>query len=205
MNVFLISTIAFCSCTVAVGQHLDLSRDSIGFFMVEDTFCQNKFAHDSLYLTTEKYPSGEELPEVLIYKNYNINALALGIIPHAVEPLTLNEKRLRTAGDFKPIQLLSILGGSLQLDPILNAISGRTKKLKKIIAEERKFLNVKYLEENYTAYIFENFPIAETDFGRFLYFIADDPDCTAIIETKNKATLQFFIAEHWVKFNAERE
>jgi hypothetical protein len=41
---------------------------------------------------------------------------------------TQAERHLQTAGDFKPIMLLGLLAGSF--DPVINKISGRTKRLK---------------------------------------------------------------------------
>jgi hypothetical protein len=40
------------------------------------------------------------------------------------------QKELRTAGDFKPIMLLGLIS-SMPLDPLINKINGRTKRLKK--------------------------------------------------------------------------
>ena len=67
-----------------------------------------------------------ELEEVIVNKHPEINAVSLGISPKGIVHRTQMERRLYTAGDFKPIHLLGLLGGSLQVDPILNAINGRT-------------------------------------------------------------------------------
>ena len=72
-------------------------------------------------------PKTIELNEVLINKHSNISAENLGIIRKDQIKLTPAERRLQTAGDFKPIHLLGLLGGMLAVDPILNAINGRTK------------------------------------------------------------------------------
>jgi len=80
-----------------------------------------------------------------------------------VKPLTLNEKRVLTAGTFKPIDLLKIIAGGMPLYPVINAISGRTKRLQKIIVVERKALNIDFLRENYSEYVLENFSVAEID------------------------------------------
>ena len=66
----------------------------------------------------------EELREVVVKDHSEINVVDLGIIPKEIETLSMNERRLETAGDFKWIHLLGILGGSLEIDPILNAING---------------------------------------------------------------------------------
>ena len=80
----------------------------------------------SIHLT----PKSIELEEVIVNKHSDITAENLGIIPKDQVKLTTAERRLQTAGDFKPIHLLGLLGGHLAVDPILNAISGRTKMQK---------------------------------------------------------------------------
>lgn len=204
MRLFLTFIISFCIWDMVSAQGIDLSRDSIIFGMKLPDFYLKMPNTDSLNFNTETYRAAEKLPEVLIYKNININAVALGIIPHEVEKLTLNEKRVRTAGTFKPIDLLKIIVGGMPLDPVINAISGRAKRLKKIVVLERKALNVDFLKENFSVYISENFRIAETDLGRFLYFMADDPKCTEVIATNNKDLIKLFIAENWVDFEGEK-
>lgn len=68
------------------------------------------------------------LDEVEI-KSYN--AVSMGILQTPAKTYTPAERRLKTAGDFKPIHLLAILGGGMPLDPVFNTINGRTKRLKK--------------------------------------------------------------------------
>lgn len=88
--------------------------------------------------SVEMIPKVNEI-EVITIENYqNINAVSLGILQKPIKQLTPAERRLYTAGDFKPIHLLSILGGSLPLDPLINAINGRTKRLKKEIGIEKR-------------------------------------------------------------------
>jgi hypothetical protein len=203
MKLFLVFISGICIWNVISAQSIDLHQDSIVFEIKTPDFCLKMPNTDSFVLNNEIVPAAEELPEVLIYKNNEINAVALGIIPHEIKKLTLNEKRVVAAGTFKPIDLLKIIGGGMPLDPVINAITGRTKKLKKIVAVECKAMNVDFLKENYFSYISENFRLSETDFGRFLYFIADDPECTEVITAENKNLTEFFIAENWIKFNAE--
>lgn len=53
-----------------------------------------------------------KLDDVYIKEKSEFNAVSLGIISKEIKPLSVNERRLYTAGDFKPIHLLSLLGGS---------------------------------------------------------------------------------------------
>jgi hypothetical protein len=50
-----------------------------------------------------------QLDEVVIRRYNNINAVSLGIIPNQ-KSYTPAERKLRTAGDFKPIMLLGLMG-----------------------------------------------------------------------------------------------
>jgi hypothetical protein len=50
-----------------------------------------------------------QLDEVVIRRYNNINAVSLGIIP-ANQNIYASRKKLRTAGDFKPIMLLGLIG-----------------------------------------------------------------------------------------------
>jgi len=83
-------------------------------------------------------PKSVELKEVIINEHPEISAENLGIIPRDQVKLTSQERKLQTAGDFKPIHLLGLLGGLLAVDPILNAINGRTAMLKKAVTVEKK-------------------------------------------------------------------
>jgi hypothetical protein len=69
-------------------------------------------------VTADLTPRSIELMEVVINNNSNITAENLGIIPKDQVKLTTAERRLQTAGDFKPIHLLGLLGGALAVDPI---------------------------------------------------------------------------------------
>ncbi|GAW90777.1 hypothetical protein FPS14_contig00108-0003 [Flavobacterium psychrophilum] len=72
-----------------------------------------------------------KLKEVIIKNSPNINAVSLGIISKNQKKFTPAERRLYTAGDFKPIHLLGVLTGCLAIDPIINSINGKTTRLKK--------------------------------------------------------------------------
>ena len=145
-------------------------------------------------------PMMNQLDEALVYSNKNISAVALGIIPKEIKPLTMNERRLKTAGDFKAAQLLGILGGGVPINPIINKISGRTKRLKKIVAQERISINYERLRKSYSAFIMENIDISEADMGRFMYFLADNEVTSSLLEQKNDEALQLFILENWITF-----
>ena len=65
------------------------------------------------------------------------------------------------------------MAGLIPLNPILNAISGRTKKLKSHIAIERKELCAESLESKFGVLLFEEFPL-ETYQREFMLTLIDD-------------------------------
>ncbi|MFD0977591.1 hypothetical protein [Salinimicrobium gaetbulicola] len=141
-----------------------------------------------------------ELEEVSVSEVSEINAVSLGIIQKEIKPLTTNERKLHTAGDFKWIHLLGILGGSLQIDPILNAINGRTKKLKRNITIEKKVKNIAFLE-GYADYMKNNMGLSETDMRKLIALAVEEGEIQAVIDSGNDARVQFFLQDTWIKFS----
>jgi hypothetical protein len=143
-----------------------------------------------------------ELKEVIVNKHPEINAVSLGISPKGIKHYTPAERKLYTAGDFKPIQLLGLLGGSLPVDPILNAISGRTTMLKKELEVEKK----EYLLAKINVLFKENYYIntlkIPTDYIKgFQYYCVEDEKLAASLRSKNKIKTEFLIGELAVKYN----
>ncbi len=80
----------------------------------------------------------EVLEEIKIFKSSKFDAVEMGILEKPAKEYTPAERRLKNAGEFKPeILLTGLLGFSLPIDPIINAISGRTKNLKNQLEIER--------------------------------------------------------------------
>jgi hypothetical protein len=147
-------------------------------------------------------PKSIELNEVLINKNPNITAENLGIIPKDQVKLTPAERRLQTAGDFKPIHLLGLLGGFLAVDPILNAINGKTKMLKKDLAVERKeFLMVKLENLFDKSYYIQTLKIPEEFIRGFQYYCIEDVSFAQSLNDKNKTMSMFLIVILASEFN----
>jgi hypothetical protein len=116
-----------------VGDILEFS--AMNLETVRKKITSNEFQNERI--SVEMTAKTITLQEVIINNNA-ISAEKLGIIKQNQKKYTPAERRLKTAGDFKPIHLLGLLGGSLAVDPILNKISGRTKNLKKELEIEKK-------------------------------------------------------------------
>lgn len=142
------------------------------------------------------------LKEVIVNEHPEINAVSMGISPKGIKHYTPAERRLKTAGDFKPIQLLGILGGSLPVDPILNAISGRTSMLKKELAVEKKeylLAKIDVLFED--KYYFNTLKIPVDYIRGFQYYCIENEDFAASLQSKNKTMAMFLIVPLAEKYN----
>lgn len=149
----------------------------------------------------EMTESSMELKEVVVNETSEINAVSLGIIPKKIEKLSMNERRLRTAGDFKPIHLLGILGGSLEIDPILNAINGRTKKLKRNIKIEEERKRVAFFQIHYQTYMEETMELTQQESALLIDFMLERKELLRILEVNNDAQIKLFLHDSWFKLN----
>ena len=143
-----------------------------------------------------------ELEEVIVNKHPEINAVALGISPKGIIQRTQMEKKLYTAGDFKPIHLLGLLGGSLEVDPILNAINGRTAMTKKLIKLEKKIsllenMNLLFEDE----YYINTLKIPAEYVKGFKYYLVENERFTTILKSKNKTKIEFAMVSLAEKYN----
>ena len=186
---------------MTVGDTLVLSHvgmeDLISFINREDL--------QQLPLTFEMIESSQELREVVVDETSEINAVSLGIIPKKIEKLSMNERRLQTAGDFKPVHLLSLLGGSLQIDPILNAINGRTKKLKRNIEVEKLQRNISFLEIHYWSYMEETMELTAGEVALLIDFALERPESTRLLDGQNDAEIKLFLYDSWFRLKEKMQ
>ncbi|WP_254454486.1 carboxypeptidase-like regulatory domain-containing protein [Flavobacterium sp. M31R6] len=151
-------------------------------------------------------PKSIELKEVIINEHSEISAENLGIIPRDQVKLTSQERKLQTAGDFKPIHLLGLLGGMLAVDPILNAINGRTAMLKKAVTVEKKEVLMAKMEGLFEdKYYIETLKIPEEYIKGFQYYCIEDQDFVRSLKEKNKTMSMFLIVGLASSFNKNRQ
>jgi hypothetical protein len=152
-------------------------------------------------LTIKMTSKTTELKEVIVNKHPEINAVSLGISPKGIIHRTQMERMLYTAGDFKPIQLLGILGGSLPVDPILNAINGRTAMVKKSIEAERKErLLVLFGSLFDDTYFTKTLEIPADYVKGFQYYCIEDGKISEVLKSKNKTKIEFLIVPLATKY-----
>lgn len=135
------------------------------------------------------------LDEITVNKYSNINAEALGLAPKGQKRYTPQERKLYTAGDFKPIHLLGLLGGNFPLDPVMNAINGRTRMLKKTVAVERKESAIEILNSMFTAdEVEKEYGIPKEYVQGFFYYCVEDTGLVAVLKANNDIKARFIMS-----------
>ena len=141
------------------------------------------------------------LDEVEIVDNKSYNAVDLGILQKPAKRYTTMERRLKTAGDFKPIHLLGLLGGSLQLDPIFNAINGKTKRLKKEIILERNTRRLEQFNDFFPKKdLIDQVKVCPDDVSEFVYFVLEKEEFKILLENKDRSKMTFYLIEQHYEF-----
>ncbi|MGC1631355.1 MAG: carboxypeptidase-like regulatory domain-containing protein [Gelidibacter sp.] len=130
----------------------------------------------------------------------DIDFYDLGIKGYQGKPKTQSERRLYTAGDFKPIHLLALLGGTLPVDPILNAISGRTKLLKHRVHLENQDKCIDKTKSNLSEILFSAHPLEEHYRNEFFHFCTDDSQFDALCLVNDDFETLEFLKEKLVSF-----
>ncbi|MGB0980907.1 MAG: hypothetical protein ACPGUH_02285 [Winogradskyella sp.] len=117
-----------------------------------------------------------------------VNFYDLGIPGYTGKPLTQNERKLH---DADAGSMLSLGGGTngagagVNLHKLLNKISGRTKKLKAIVALETKDNCINRLRREFKDAIFENNDLAENLKNEYFFFCDEDPKFKQLCEENN--------------------
>lgn len=143
-----------------------------------------------------------QLQEVIVRNYNNINAVSLGIIPQGQKSYTEAERKLHTATALNPTANAGTMaGGSISADPLLNFLSGRTAMLKKEVAVEKKEFFMKLLESMFSADHFVNRLSIPAEYVKgFEYYAVDNDKFTVVLNSKNKTSTEFLLAELAVKY-----
>lgn len=142
-----------------------------------------------------------ELDEVVIDKYGKIDAETLGLVPKGQLQRTVAERRLYTAGAFS-------VGTVIGLDPIINAISGRTKMLRRAYETEKKETiadNIRgiYNEDEITS----QYGIPKEYVDGFIFYLVEDESFKDAIKKDNKQYIDFLmmnLAKEYLKLKDEK-
>ncbi|MEO5776397.1 MAG: hypothetical protein ABIQ27_05805 [Flavobacterium sp.] len=138
------------------------------------------------------------LDEVEIKQYSNINAVSLGILQKPAKVYTPAERKLKAATD---LDGKIGFGGAMSLDPLLNAISGRTTMLKKELAVEKKEKLLQKIEYYFKEEFFlENLKIPKDYLRGFWYYAVEDPKLAEALNAKNKIMARFIFSDLATKY-----
>lgn len=132
-----------------------------------------------------------------------INFYDLGIPGYKGKPLTQNERKLHDA-DAGPMGYIG-LGAGVNLHKLLNKISGRTKKLKAIVALDNEEKCISRLRREYEKTIFRTDTLAEKLKNEYFYFCQEDEGFKALCEENNDLKAIEFLQRKLKAYNKNRE
>jgi hypothetical protein len=132
-----------------------------------------------------------------------INFYDLGIPGYIGKPLTQNERKLHDA-DAGPMGYVG-LGFGLNFHKLLNRISGRTKKLKEIVALDDRDKCINRLRNDYESIIFEKDTLAENLRNEYFLFSQEDVNFLKLCEEKNEIKLLEYLQQKLKAYKKNRE
>jgi len=145
--------------------------------------------------------SRTELKELAIIDYKSINAVSLGIVPANQKTYTPAERKLQAAGQFKWYSPLLIPVGGMSVDGLINAISGRTNRLKKEVEVEKKeLLQVKLANKYDVNYITNTLKIPENYAEGFIFYASDNQQFAEAMRVKNYTMATFILSELATKY-----
>lgn len=135
----------------------------------------------------------EEIEEVVINRS-RVTSQSLGI-PMG-KSYTPAERRLRTASGLDPTIGVGMMPGvSVSFDAILNAINGRTARLKKEVVIERKEFALQKLDGLFTEeYFTTTLLLPAEEIPAFKYYAVEDEALMASLNGGTKENIEFSLA-----------
>ena len=155
------------------------------------------------FFTMEMTAKINQLEEVEVIRYNKINAVDLGILSKKAKVYTPAERKLKAATSLDPtLNIGNMAGGSMSLDPLLNAISGRTKQLKKELQIERKEFAILKIGDLFPdEYFVSQLKIPKDYVKAFQYYCVEKKDFIPVLKSKNKSLIAFKMSELAVEYN----
>ncbi len=125
----------------------------------------------------------------------DVSAEALGLPNADVRIISQSENKLNDADNGKFVYYYGI-AMVINLNKILNRLSGRTKMLKERVALDKRYNSTKSVEENYLdSVLVSHLKIPEKNFYDFIYFCEVDVEFTTLLENNDELQLWQFLIE----------
>lgn len=158
---------------------------SMQFVAREVVLEQVDIESELFFVPLEKYT--RELDELIIVDYRHINAESLGLVPKGQKQYTPAEKKLFTATN--------------GIDGLFNALSGRTKMLKKAVEVSKKEQIMEKIDYIYTEeQLITQFKIPKEYVRGFVFFVSEDANFARAIQEKNNTMAKFLISGLSVKY-----
>jgi hypothetical protein len=130
-----------------------------------------------------------------------VNFYDLGIPGYKGKPLTQNERKLHDADGGGPIYT----GLGVNVHKLLNRISGRTKKLKEIVALDKEDSCIERLRREYEEAIFKTDTLADNLKNEYFYFCQEDEGFRTLCEENNDLKAIEFLQTKLKAYKKNRE
>ncbi|MBO3099521.1 hypothetical protein [Gelidibacter pelagius] len=117
----------------------------------------------------------------------------LGIPGYTGKLMTQTERRLREATSG---------GGLIPIFPIINAITGRTKRLKEYVKFEKLNTCLEKMKSDFSEDLFSNYDFEDGEKAEFFYYCQDDPEFENLCKIKNDMAVFEFLETKLKAFNA---
>jgi hypothetical protein len=144
-----------------------------------------------------KFLTGDIRTDILNTKiKDEINFYEVGIPGYTGKPKTQSERRLNEA---------ITGGGFIPLNPIINAITGRTKMLKKRIRLEAQEVCMNRAKSEFSEVIFSNLEIEDHLKTDFFYYASEDVKFMELCQQDNQMAMFEFLVEKLMNYNENQE
>lgn len=152
---------------------------------------------DLLYVKAEGV--AHRIEEVTINQFSHINAVSMGILQKQPKSYTKAERALKAGGVFEGQFGTNMAIG---LDPLFNALTGRTKILIADLAVERKLTTIEKLENLFSnEYLRDQMHIPEDRVEGFKFYLVEDGAFSSAIKNRNKTLATWLMAGIADKYN----
>lgn len=127
-----------------------------------------------------------ELEGVEVSKYIKLTPQQLGILQHETLERTFNEKQLYTSR-----------GGGAIISGLINAMTGRTKMLKKMVVNDKNLAVAGYIQANMSDFLKKELKITDEDVLILAFFVMEKPEIHQAISQKNDGELKFLLIDGW--------
>lgn len=158
---------------------------------------------DNKFIQLYMVENTETLEEVTVQEQ-KITAVSLGIIDHEIKPMTKSERAYAAGSKFKWFYPLLIPVGGMPFDPILNAISGRTRKIKQRLEIDKEKVVIDELYEKFYVFSTLELKVPEDDVLLFMNYLEAHGKANELLKAEG-ATSEFLLTAAYQEYKAYLE